>query len=361
MEVDGEIKREVELLDEDARTQQNRTNKVQPTTTNPRASSGVEFHHDKKIRMRDLPTNMVVERTDKRVHELRPAGNYGLVIAQLLVIREVVMQEYLHTSSLAADAIYIGHQYQKPIRHAIEAWWRDNVASDATQSAWQRYMQAGSPGEAGRQSRSYSRSWKHQLFGKDWIFDLFVAFGDIDAEMVTCLNESCIQRAKEKEDDLKPATSRETEFKRLSDRGRAERLGYALPEVRGMTGNQSEARAARQEAREMEEELACLEAHDMRAYEAGAGNFTPNSIWRERTDVVDRAWTSALELSYAAGFSFYDRQGKWQEIAKDSIVALAVKLYFQRCHREWQTVTGWKRKYEARNAKSAPAPKRIRR
>ena len=224
-------------------------------------------------------------------------------------------------------------------------------------------MSAGSPGCTNRASRSYFKSWQTEVFGKDWLYDLFVAFGYVDREMVQCLNEACVQRAEEKRESMDPATSRDTQFGRLSGRSRAALYGFAMPPVEGMTKKRTEAYEAREAARQMVEELNVVKYKDMRAYENGRADLTPNHVWLARADVVDRAWQEAMVLSYAAGHTFTDRWGAVHHLSAESIVARAVRLYFEEPRkRSWLQVAGWKHTYlKPASAKTGPVPKRRRR
>ena len=137
-----------------------------------------------------------------------------------------------------------------------------------------------------------------------------------------------------------------------------------MPPVEGMTKTKSEAAEAREAAKQVAEELQVLLDRDMAAYREGRGNFTPNTVWHARADVVERAWEAATELSYAAGHSFTDRYGEYHNLSDESIVARAVRFYFSEPRkRSWLQAAGWKHAYMGRpaNAKAGPAPKRRRR
>jgi len=113
----------------------------------------------------------------------------------------------------------------------------------------------------------------------------------------------------------------------------------------------------------MVEELNVLKRKDMRAYEEGRADFTPNHVWLTRADVVDRAWQEAMVLSYTAGHTFTDRWGTVHHLSAESIVAMAVRLYFEQPRRRsWRQVAGGKRtELNPASAKTGPAPKRRRR
>ena len=100
-------------------------------------------------------------------------------------------QEHLDTSGFAAEEVYVELKDQSCIRNALEIledFWGRDVASE-NGSPRQTYLETALPGGASsprtaRTYRRYIRNWKNELFGKDWAFDVFVAFGDVNKEMV---------------------------------------------------------------------------------------------------------------------------------------------------------------------------------
>ena len=151
-----------------------------------------------RIRTRDIPTNLVLRREDVNTVDIMPANRYRLLIAQLLGIRRKVIEEHLDTSSFAAETVYVyvAHQYQAPIRHAMEEFWKHHIAS-TERTGWRNYLRAVRPGAR----RSYW-TWCRQCFGNERICDLFVAFGWIDGEMIGALNGVA--------NELDPASTRDT-------------------------------------------------------------------------------------------------------------------------------------------------------
>ena len=211
------------------------------------------------------------------------------------------------------------------------------------------------------------KTWKHYTFGKDWFYDLFVAFGDLEVEMLEALNESCEHRANTSTapefcphgDRIDPATTRTTtELQRLSRRGAAAAMSFSLPPVRGLQKTQPRASDARGDAKEMEEELDALEVRweqdDVR-------------MLAERRGVVARAWEKARQLSVDAGHDFTGRNGVVERIREESSVARAVRKYL--ADNPWPTVARYIRYYDGRPKKGrgraatqgAPQPKRARR
>ena len=332
-----------------------------------------EWHAMKRIAMRDLPTNFVVYRGDKRTYYISSGLQMRTMFAQLIGIRRRAIIEYMATSSLAADRVYVPREYQACIRHAIELFWQTQIATEAP-SGWQTYLKLGSPGDAGRARRTYFKTWQHETFGKQWVFDMFVAFGDIDAAMIEAINESCDHRAKALRDPdftptvvlpLDPASTRDTTtLERLSARGRAAQMSFELPPVQGLVKIASEAAQMRQDAKEMEEEVLKFEQADRDEVErTGQGTDLQKDTWNERRGVADRAWAVAHRLSYDAGFDFTDRSGVRQFLSKESIAAKAVRTYLEK--NAWPQVLRMKKQYRGRPPKRAgdkkgPQPKRTR-
>ena len=189
--------------------------------------------------------------------------------------------------------------------------------------------------------------------------------------MVAALNESCHNRALVKKDldeqgNVNPATSRVTTLSRLSPQNRARELGLPVPGVRGISKAVSEGQAARQGAKEMEDEVRSLEEADKRR-RARTGIWTDEQeeAWHERKRLVEQEWEHAHRLSYAAGHDFTDRLGRRHYISQESIVARAVRTYLRESSRKdyWVHVQGWIEEYTGRkrqDQRSMPAAKRRR-
>ena len=73
-------------------------------------------------------------------------------------------------------------------------------------------------------------------------------------------------RALENNDSLDLDSSQYTPFVRLSTRGRADVLGFAKPEVQGLTKTESPAALARADAKEMEAESFAADRHAIEAF-----------------------------------------------------------------------------------------------
>ena len=114
------------------------------------------------------------------------------------------IEEHLDTSGFAAEEVYVEHKDQSCFRNALEIledFWGRDVASE-NGSPRQTYLETALPGGASspRTARTYRRNWKNEIFGKDWVFDVFVAFGHVNKEMVaaTVLASSRARRARRK-------------------------------------------------------------------------------------------------------------------------------------------------------------------
>ena len=236
-------------------------------------------------------------------------------------------------------------------------------------------MKLGAKGDRKLAERSYYRTWKHHVFGKDWIFDLFVGFGWLDADMLTALNESCDFRAKVAEAELAStqnttrldclsaigraramglvaeadlaSTQNTTRLDCLSAIGRARAMGFQIPAVAGMTKTISLAAIARAEAREVEEEVRAFERMDtVNFQETGSWTKHDNITWKERRATADNYWKYAHSLSLAAGHNFMDRDGVMQKNAPEGIVERAVRTYLEK--NPWPTVLKMKKRYLGR-------------
>ena len=150
--------------------------------------------------MQDIPKNIWLRRVNRNSFEILPASQFRLLIAQLLSIRREAIENKLDISSCDAENVYVAHEYQHPIRRALEDFWEHQIASERT-SGWQYYLAAGSPGDCAHTARSYRKNWQTEIFGNEKIYDLFVAFGWVDGEMLYALNERII--AKSQEDEIR--------------------------------------------------------------------------------------------------------------------------------------------------------------
>ena len=246
------------------------------------------------------------------------------------------MVEYMDLTSLDADRVYVPHEFQSCIRHALLDWWESSIATEAS-SGWQNYLKLGCPGDRKLAHRSYFRNWKHETFGKDWIFDLLVAFGDVDLGMLHALNDACEYRAREMLDpeystsnDGPASTRNTTSLNRLSARNQAAVMQLPLPPVRGMTRTMSAAAQARHDAREAADKVIELEQLDLKKYEeTGVWTEAMANTWKARRATADEEWEFAKKLSLDAGHNFTDRSGVMQRIARESIVETAVRSYLE--------------------------------
>ena len=157
----------------------------------------------RKIRMQDIPQNIILRRVDTNTVDVLPASQFRLLIAQLLSIRREAIEKNLDTSNDRAENVYVTHEYQRPIRRALEDFWEHQLASERT-TGWQYYLTAGSPGDCVHTARSYRKDWQTEIFGNEKIYDLFVAFGWVNRRMVDALNDAALERidAKSQENEI---------------------------------------------------------------------------------------------------------------------------------------------------------------
>ena len=204
--------------------------------THPSTQTGLDKDHPKKITMKQIPTNLFVKRVDKRTYEWLPPKHLTFWMARLLAIRRKAIEEHLDTSGFAAEEVYVEHEYQSCIRNALEDFWEREVASE-NGSPWQTFLAMAIPGVASGacKARMYRRNWKQNMFGKEWVFDFFVAFGTFNNEMLAAMNEALVHRAGETQGATVPASSREeADFGRLSERNQAKQMGVKIPPVQGL-------------------------------------------------------------------------------------------------------------------------------
>ena len=82
-----------------------------------------EFHHLKPIKMKDLPTNICVWRVDIKTYRSSSGVDFRLLHAQLPSIRRHAIEAFMDPTTYSANHLYVPHEYQAPIRLAMEAWW----------------------------------------------------------------------------------------------------------------------------------------------------------------------------------------------------------------------------------------------
>ena len=305
--------------------------------------------------MKDLPTNIVI-RLDKRTFEILPRTALCHVIAAFGKIRRTVIEKQLDTSGVDAEFVYVAKDYQTPIRDAFWYFWLTNFAAEDG-SPWMNYLKIdGAPGSSTLARRSHYENFLTQYFGKLWVFDLFVAFGMIDHEMIQWLNESCLNRAWETyqiqtcEETQRASTppwpfgpnATETPIRHLSERSRAVALGFRETPVKGMINTPSYARVLRLEAQGSEEEVRQYEAEETAEFRrTDYWSDEQQQVWDWRRDHVKKLWDEAGQVSWASGFDFNNRHGKRVRIQKECIVGRAVRRYLAAETRRWDSVKGW--------------------
>ena len=193
--------------------------------------TGHDKDHPKKITMKRIPTEIVAGRVPRL-----PSKLSSLLMVKFVAIRRRAIEEHLDTFGFAAEEVYVEHEYQSCIRNALEDFWEREVASE-NGSPWQTFLAMAIPGVASGacKARMYRRNWKQNMFGKEWVFDFFVAFGTFDKEMLAAMNEALVHRAGETQGATVPASSREeADFGRLSERNQAKQMGVKIPPVQGL-------------------------------------------------------------------------------------------------------------------------------
>ena len=189
----------------------------------------------------------------------------------------------------------------------FEAENTDQLAAYATYMSRDRYH---------RQMRSAYKAWQAHLFGKDWFYRIFLAFGTISQEIIDCVNTICASRAIEHFEGPVDLASSQVEFARLSERSKAGLLGQELPPVRGINHVRSVPYQARDHARQQQREYYEWEAKQWQDYQnspaSSRGSWTAaeQQEWERRWQAVQDNWDYAERISYESGFEFYDRHGE---------------------------------------------------
>ena len=90
-----------------------------------------------------------------------------------------------------------------------------------------RYVKYMHKDTLNKRQRSWWRSWQHQVFGKDWFYRLFVAFGTIEPAMLEIVSELALHRAKFAREALASSQGDALvdRYKNLSQHQKAELLG----------------------------------------------------------------------------------------------------------------------------------------
>ena len=181
----------------------------------------------------------------------------------------------------------------------------------------------------------------HTVFGKDWYYRLFLAFGHISKEMIQCVERVCWLKKTEAECDADLA-SPQGKPSRLSKRGQAKLRGEALPPVEGINHQRSIPFSARVHARAEAVELKEAEEEQWRIWRAGKiwTRLDQSSFEVERSR-VDRLWAAAERLSYDSEFAFRDRHGVWQNVGrKEPVVAMVVRMFLEKFGKKIKQIHG---------------------
>ena len=70
--------------------------------------------------------------------------------------------------------------------------WRERNSAGEQLAVYAQYMKKDT---LARNKNSMWRSWQHQVFGKDWFYWFFLAFGTIDNDMLEVTQAVCDERA----------------------------------------------------------------------------------------------------------------------------------------------------------------------
>ena len=84
-----------------------------------------------------------------------PGIQFGLTLAVFIKLRREAIEEWMVISSPAAETVAVPFQYQAPIRHRIQRWWFEEIACKEPTSGRQNYLSIGSPGNDGKNKRTY--------------------------------------------------------------------------------------------------------------------------------------------------------------------------------------------------------------
>jgi hypothetical protein len=203
------------------------------------------------------------EYQESRARKGLPARSYAQLTGEIWSVNPVIVSVSLLTAAISFrrevtsrhgfpfKKCYIPKEpnMQAAIRRNMKDWFLREAADKRANYA--AYMCRD---VLQRTTRSLYKNFIVQVFGKEWFFDLFVAFGHVDAEMVQYTNEECAAR-KGAPLDLAPP---QVDVSRLSNRGRAAVRDVDLPDVTGIQHRRSanyDARQVAKRARNAAEEL----------------------------------------------------------------------------------------------------------
>ena len=206
---------------------------------------------------------------------------------------------------------------QNWVDHVVKKWWEETLQDTAKLARYVKYKHKDA---LNQRKRSMWRSWQHQVFGKDWFYRLFVAFGTIEPAMLEIVSELALHRAKfpcealaSSQGDALP-----DRCKNLSQHQKAELLAERIPTVQGANPIRTEAYTARARAR---------------CEGAALGSESDNIPWRaehrkkERSMPrrhVDALWDTAHENSKKSRLPFIEE---------------AVNIFLTRYGTQWKTIS----------------------
>ena len=163
---------------------------------------------------------------------------------------------------------------------------------------------------ANRNTRFHQKSWKRDVFGNDWFFRLFLAFGCITQEMVQCVDDVSKYRASLcAESECALASSQD--LSRLSERSRAKYLGEVF-------GCSSVPYLARQAARINTHRYWKRRQQQIYDHRHGISQWGPevDAEDKESWRTLQLEWDEAEGISFEAGFEFNDRRGCRMAVGK---------------------------------------------
>ena len=176
--------------------------------------------------------------------------------------------------------VYIPKDFSQPLLKQVKDDWKLRSYD------WAKFMRQSDDLEWGcddqsRKINSDYRCWLASWFGKDWIFFLWMAFGNVD-NMMKCVNDICRKRAALSEGDKDPASTR-ADVMRLSERNRYIELGITpVPPIKGIQHRRSIPQLARMDVRKREAEYWQWVAEvQVRGWWSDEDNARFNSEWQE--------------------------------------------------------------------------------
>ena len=204
--------------------------------------------------------------------------------------------------------VYIPKEWGKPLLQAIKEEWQRQRCDWAKFARYAEKLNMSRSSQQ-RQQKSDYKSWLTTWFGKDWFFYLWIAFGEMTADMMVCVNDICRKRANYSEDVDKDPASSQVDASKLSERNYAQYKHFDhIPEVKGIQHKKSLPKVAREYAK-------WYEARFWVWVRCHPESFWPHETWlhyHTEKGMVEEHWQHAHLISEASGYEFKDREGKWR-------------------------------------------------